>query len=953
MNSSSNNGQSTSRALLRASKTSPCPHCGKPDWCYFIGELSVCNRDQPPATGWEATSKADKDGKIYYAPIQQKKSIRPRKTRYWEYFTRDGLPLVRVVRFDNGEGKTDWAQESWGKCKASRQIGWVAGTKGVARENIPIYRYTDVQKAIANNELIFIVEGESCADVLWDLGLAATCNIGGSGKWRATDTSDLEGANVVICPDRDKPGIKHAELLHQEFPGALWLYPFPESKAWENLPESKGLDIADWVEHHKITADDIKAAIGDKKTFDTLRQTQKIVTHPKFEAPNLSDLATKIDELLELDLRKSQLQIKISELAQTYRLTPAEIWKIYRTREQELEQESDQEDTAAEVARLLASKATNVNLFEILPQPLAEAIVRLATTLNLKPEGYTLALFTQVSTLLKASTTTMLYPQTNFRVCPNYFGALVSESSQKKTPVIRAVIIDPMEALKVVSDQEFEKASLAYEEDLNHWKADKEPDKGPMPKPPAQKIYHFTTATGEGIAAQVGRLPQQSLLWVADELAGAFKSANQYRGGKGSDEENLLEYWSGGGSAVLRAAGLAVNARNVGLSIFGNIQPKVLATFLGEGNDDNGKFARFDFVQQPLAATELFEDAPSVDLTPMLTSLYARLDTLPPQKFELDKAARKLFIAYYNQCERDRIASSKQGMRSMFGKAPEKVGKLATILHCIHGAFQSVEISSAISAETIRAAIKFVKYTTDQALSLNLEICDSTALAPSLAKIISLAERKGGRVSARDVSLSFDSKHRPTGQQIRDWLRELVVLKYGEVTSKGQKITFTLTPHSTVSTLDSNQDIVSAQVIYSNKLPYPHLSTLNDKSVDKCGYTVDNPIHTFKPLPDETLELSVDTVDTKTPSSKNSKSLMMSCTTEIEVSTATTTKNLRTFEKGDRVVIKDVGGMFQGVRGEISDVWHGRAGETYIVRFDKPVRNIRQTECEGSNLMKL
>lgn len=116
---------------------------------------------------------------------------------------------------------------------------------------------------------------------------------------------------------------------------------------------------------------------------------------------------------------------------------------------------------------------------------------------------------------------------------------------------------------------------------------------------------------------------------------------------------------------------------------------------------------------------------------------------------------------------------------------------------------------------------------------------------------------------------------------------------------------------------------------------------------------MDNPIHTFKPLPDKTLELSVDTVDTKTPSSKNSKSLMMSCTTEIEVSTATTTKNLRTFEKGDRVVIKDVGGMFQGVRGEISDVWHGRAGETYIVRFDKPVRNIRQTECEGSNLMKL
>jgi hypothetical protein len=145
MNNNSDNEQNTSRGLLRVTKASPCPHCGKPDWCYSIGELSVCNREQPPATGWEATSKADKDGKIYYAPIQQKKSIRPRQTRYWEYFTRDGFPLVRVVRFDDGEGgKPEWTQQSWGKCKNSRQMGWIGGTEGVARENIP---FTAMQRS--------------------------------------------------------------------------------------------------------------------------------------------------------------------------------------------------------------------------------------------------------------------------------------------------------------------------------------------------------------------------------------------------------------------------------------------------------------------------------------------------------------------------------------------------------------------------------------------------------------------------------------------------------------------------------------------------------------------------------------------------------------------------------------------------------------------------------------
>lgn len=50
------------------------------------------------------------------------------------------------------------------------------------RQHIPIYRYHEIQKAISENKTIFIVEGESCADKLWELGIPATTNIGGSKK---------------------------------------------------------------------------------------------------------------------------------------------------------------------------------------------------------------------------------------------------------------------------------------------------------------------------------------------------------------------------------------------------------------------------------------------------------------------------------------------------------------------------------------------------------------------------------------------------------------------------------------------------------------------------------------------------------------------------------------------------------------------------------------------------
>lgn len=54
-NSTENNG------LIRVSKNNPCRHCGKPDWCYQIGELEVCKRGES-AKGWRKTSKMDDEG---------------------------------------------------------------------------------------------------------------------------------------------------------------------------------------------------------------------------------------------------------------------------------------------------------------------------------------------------------------------------------------------------------------------------------------------------------------------------------------------------------------------------------------------------------------------------------------------------------------------------------------------------------------------------------------------------------------------------------------------------------------------------------------------------------------------------------------------------------------------------------------------------------------------------
>jgi phage/plasmid-associated DNA primase len=250
--------------LTTVTKSQPCRHCGKPDWCYRIGELEICNRQAEPATGWIQTAKTDREGNFYYAPAREQKPIRRKQTRHWEYPARDGSKLVRVCRVDDGKGKKIW-QEKWDGGK------WIKGLKGIQKDQIPIYRYAEVRRAISQGQTIHIVEGEPCADALWSLGIPATTNIGGAGKWRETHSDDLEGVeSIVLCPDCDKPGVEHMQKVDQTLPigDARWLCAFPDSPAWENLPQSGGVDVADWIADFKLSAEDIKkAVIQDTEAF--------------------------------------------------------------------------------------------------------------------------------------------------------------------------------------------------------------------------------------------------------------------------------------------------------------------------------------------------------------------------------------------------------------------------------------------------------------------------------------------------------------------------------------------------------------------------------------------------------------------------------------------------------------------------------------------------------------
>ena len=85
---------------------------------------------------------------------------------------------------------------------------------------------------------VYVVEGEKDADALANMGLLATCNVGGAGKWKPEYSKHLAGRWVIVLPDNDEPGRAHAKQVIASTPGAVAL-------ELPNLPP-KG-DVSDWI----------------------------------------------------------------------------------------------------------------------------------------------------------------------------------------------------------------------------------------------------------------------------------------------------------------------------------------------------------------------------------------------------------------------------------------------------------------------------------------------------------------------------------------------------------------------------------------------------------------------------------------------------------------------------------------------------------------------------------
>lgn len=151
----------------------------------------------------------------------------------YDYEDEHGTLLYQSVRFD---------PKGFSQRRPDGKGGWIWNVTEVRKVPYNLSGILAGADEPWNQPTVYVVEGEKDADRLNSLGCVATTNVAGAGKWTDDLSAFLAGRKVVILPDNDDPGRKHAQQVAASLDGiaaSARIIEFPRLR-------DKG-DVSDWL----------------------------------------------------------------------------------------------------------------------------------------------------------------------------------------------------------------------------------------------------------------------------------------------------------------------------------------------------------------------------------------------------------------------------------------------------------------------------------------------------------------------------------------------------------------------------------------------------------------------------------------------------------------------------------------------------------------------------------
>ncbi len=153
---------------------------------------------------------------------------KPQITHTYDYSDEKGNLLFQVVRY---------FPKAFKQRRLDGKGGWIWNLEGVQRV---LYRLPELLTS-QSESYVFITEGEKDVEAIRSLGLVATCNPGGAGKFTEDMKGPLQGKYVIVIADKDEPGRRHAAQVKTLLEGIT------ASVKVIELPGEGVKDAADWV----------------------------------------------------------------------------------------------------------------------------------------------------------------------------------------------------------------------------------------------------------------------------------------------------------------------------------------------------------------------------------------------------------------------------------------------------------------------------------------------------------------------------------------------------------------------------------------------------------------------------------------------------------------------------------------------------------------------------------
>ena len=156
---------------------------------------------------------------------------------YYPYLDGDDIHLGTVVRYEDLAGK---------QVIPFFKLEGKEWKPGALTENRPLFGLNILKRI--DSKIVYVVEGEKCAQAMQWLGLPVVTSSGGSSQAAKTDWRPvLSKDKVILLPDNDEPGKKYLNDVAEE----IFALSPSHSIGVVNLTKlPTGGDVVDWIKNH-------------------------------------------------------------------------------------------------------------------------------------------------------------------------------------------------------------------------------------------------------------------------------------------------------------------------------------------------------------------------------------------------------------------------------------------------------------------------------------------------------------------------------------------------------------------------------------------------------------------------------------------------------------------------------------------------------------------------------